>query len=419
MKQVLGMIVLAAALLILPGLAQAQDRGASEKFNERARGAYDRGSFPEALELFVKAYETFPDTRYLFNAGKACTRLKDYQSALHYYGRFLALSPEDRGAKKLRQEMASLERGLKRRGLLPLSLTSSPEGALVTLNGAVNPHLRLTPVRLWVKPGEHSLRLELDGYQPLEQRVEVKKAKTLDLTLSQKQRKATVTVLCKAGRESCSVSVDRAPAQVLPAGGKALKLEGGRHLLTFTAPGRVAQTKELMLKSGAQETLEVTLKREQAAVKLVPPTAGAAVKQQEPPKGLDVVKKVPVKPKDQAPEGAAGSSTRTSAYRIWSYVTMGVGAASVITGVALYSVGSVRMNNAQDDFRTGDLRYSTYWDRFTSGRDLANAGLWTTGAGLVVGATGVVLYHFFPATETVLGFSPTPDGAVLGIMRSW
>jgi hypothetical protein len=98
---------------------------------------------------------------------------------------------------------------------------------------------------------------------------------------------------------------------------------------------------------------------------------------------------------------------------------MGVGAASVITGVALYSVGSVRMNNAQDDFRTGDLRYSTYWDRFTSGRDLANAGLWTTGAGLVVGATGVVLYHFFPATETVLGFSPTPDGAVLGIMRSW
>ncbi len=366
----------------------------------------------------MKAYETFPDTRYLFNAGKACTRLKDFPSALHYYGRFLALSPEDRGAKKLRQEMGSLERGLKRRGLVPLTVVSSPEGALVTLDGKLNPHLRLTPVRFWVKPGEHALRLELDGYQPLEQRVDAKKAQTLELTLSQKQRKATVAVSCKASGQVCQVAVDGGKAEAVPAEGKKLKLAGGRHVLAFEAKGHVGQSKELMLKSGQQELLEVTLHRAAAVIKATPPTAGGKIKQQEPPKALDVVQKVPLTPKGEEAKNLT-SHTRTSPYRTWSYVTMGLGAAAVVTGVALYSVGSVRMNNAQDDYRAGDLRYTTYRDRFTSGRDLANGGLWTTGAGLVVGVTGVVLYHFFPATETVLGFSPTPDGAVLGIMRSW
>jgi hypothetical protein len=46
MKQVLRTLLLAALVLALPGTALAQDRGASERFNEKARAAYDRAPSP-------------------------------------------------------------------------------------------------------------------------------------------------------------------------------------------------------------------------------------------------------------------------------------------------------------------------------------------------------------------------------------
>ena len=78
-------VSLAVVLLSLSSAAGAQSLEEAEKVSERAKAAYNKEHFQEALALFKEAYALYPSERYLFNCAKTCVRLQDMEGAVYYY----------------------------------------------------------------------------------------------------------------------------------------------------------------------------------------------------------------------------------------------------------------------------------------------------------------------------------------------
>lgn len=379
--------VLCLCLSFWSGGLQAQDRSASEKLNTEARTAYDKGDFQAALASFVRAWETFPDARYLYNAGKACTRLKDTEAALYFYERFLSLEKGDRDAKKLGREKVALEKSLKRKGLLPVTLDSDPAGAGFKIDGKEHPYLNQTPIRRWLKPGKYKITFSKKGYEDLELSLSPKDQPQTKVVLKKKAKTQKLTASCRADKQPCHLTLDGKKAEKWKSG-EVLSLAEGRHVLQFGADGYAEKTVEFQARNGQKDVLAVILV-------------------QQPPKKAE--KKLPAKAPDSA------WSVRETA----GYVLLGVGGAAVITGAVLFGMGAEKMSSADDDYHAKKIGYSAYRSRFSDGRSFAETGLWTSGLGALGAAGGAALLFLFPTDSGLASIYPSWDGRFVGIMAPW
>jgi hypothetical protein len=112
-----------------------------------------------------------------------------------------------------------------------LDLTSTPEGATVTIDGE---SVGTTPWLGELTEGEHRLRLSRPGYSPVEQRVSVSAGKTLkqSLKLTPRQTNVEVEISANPGTE---IYVDGELAGKIPPNVN-LMLSTGRHTIRYVIP---------------------------------------------------------------------------------------------------------------------------------------------------------------------------------------
>ena len=145
-----------------------QDKGHEKA---AARTAYETGvghfkakRYADAIREFNKAYRVDPNPVLVFNMARAFEELKDYDSAIEFYRRYLEMAPEASDRPGVESALRTLEL-LQKRALEPakveLSVTSVPDGSRVFLDGR---EVGATPLRTELPPGKHFVAVEQKGY---------------------------------------------------------------------------------------------------------------------------------------------------------------------------------------------------------------------------------------------------------------
>ena len=173
----------ALALLLgaSPAVAQSAAGGAPAGDESPAKAAYRQGveffknkQFADAIREFNKAYRLDPNPVLVFNMARAFEELKQYGSAIEYYRKYLEMSPNAPDRPTVEDSIRTLEILQKQEAvqvLVPLTVTSRPDGARVFLDGR---EIGVTPLKSPVPAGRHFLALEADGYERSSSEVEIK-----------------------------------------------------------------------------------------------------------------------------------------------------------------------------------------------------------------------------------------------------
>jgi tetratricopeptide (TPR) repeat protein len=137
-----------------------------------AKTAYRQGveffkqkKFADAIREFNKAYRLDPNPVLVFNMARAFEELQQYDSAIEYYRKYLEMLPDAPDRKTVEESIRTLEILQKQAAtpvLVPLTVTSKPDGARVFVDGR---EIGTTPLKTTVPAGHHYLAVEADGHE--------------------------------------------------------------------------------------------------------------------------------------------------------------------------------------------------------------------------------------------------------------
>jgi hypothetical protein len=93
-----------------PAPPAAQQVAAAQDLFARATTAYNLGRFDEAVTLFSKAYEAWPQPEFLYNIAQSHRLARNCKQALHFYKRFRSLKEQDTAAPLSQKKRDEIEK---------------------------------------------------------------------------------------------------------------------------------------------------------------------------------------------------------------------------------------------------------------------------------------------------------------------
>lgn len=167
-----------------PGGGAAEEAPAQDEATTRAREAYERGraaftagNFSEALTAFQQAYEAKPHPTVLVSIAECQERLEQWAATVETLERYLRDSPQARDREAMEQKIAAI-----RARPAVLNVTSEPPGAKIFLDGTDTG--KVTPAELEVAPGDHTVKLTLEGHTDAEEQTTVTFGERRDMPLT-------------------------------------------------------------------------------------------------------------------------------------------------------------------------------------------------------------------------------------------
>jgi tetratricopeptide (TPR) repeat protein len=165
-------------------LSDAQQELLGKKL-EAGRKHYEEGQFAKALDSFEQAYRLFPHPNVLYRVAECQEKLGRNQEAAVNYRKFLDQTPNASDRKRILGVIALLEERAKEQATAKLVIKSDPEGATLSIDGESRGK---TPIELETGGGEVTVTLELEGYEPFEEKVTLEKGKTVELRYPLKKK---------------------------------------------------------------------------------------------------------------------------------------------------------------------------------------------------------------------------------------
>jgi len=248
--------------------ARAEDRSEAERYFRRGNELYAAGSLDEAARMFKVCTALVPQLPGPYRRlGQSYRRLGRCPEAVDQFLRYLEMRPKGKYAGEIREELvecaakAKLETPDPTRPLTgQVALEADADGARVILDGRLVGRTPLEP--LAIKPGAYTLRVELEGHEPWEDRVEVQAGETTfavaDLPERVYERPPTPGRLV--------VSVDPPGARVLLDGELVgtspvpdLEVAEGTHEVRIERKGYLPETHTVEVSRGGQASVKVAL----------------------------------------------------------------------------------------------------------------------------------------------------------------
>jgi hypothetical protein len=236
-------------------------------------------------------------------------------------------------------------------------MVSSPiQGATISLDGAAQ---NASPLVREVEPGEHRIRVEASGYQPVERRVTAVAGELVNVDVSLVERPARLLVLAPTDAQ---LTIDGRVQGKCPCP-KPIELASGAHLITVSKNGFVGISREETLQRGETTVFRAPLRRsrQRTVAMFMGGAAGSALftgalfaylsyKQEQAAKGfLDDRGHRPLSPDDLA----TYNSTRADRDRIrvaaWASVGVGLGLGIASAMMWNYDSGSVETHNLHEE----------------------------------------------------------------------
>lgn len=144
----------------------------------KAREAFDAGRYAEAASVYTETYELLErhgleaPAEILFNAGLAHERNGACELSVEHFERFLEAKPDAGLASDFVERLEQARRCAPK-----VTVVTDPPEARVEIDGA---RRGTAPLALRLRAGEHILRLTLDGWEPIEERIKVEAGTPLD-----------------------------------------------------------------------------------------------------------------------------------------------------------------------------------------------------------------------------------------------
>ena len=169
------------AIALFATSAHAQD---ASVLVQEATELFSAGEFEEAAALFAEAFELDPHPVIMFNLARAHQEMGDLPGALNYLKIIRTMDAPTHVAEAAEAKITEVEELLIAEGYDPatvtsstyiprgsLTLTTQPEGAEVFIGGE---YAGRTPfVRDLVDEGTYAIRIELEGFHPINQDIEI------------------------------------------------------------------------------------------------------------------------------------------------------------------------------------------------------------------------------------------------------
>lgn len=216
---------------------------------------YAGGDREGAVEQFVASFELRHEPVVAYNLGQVLKELRRYEEAVFWYGRFLTMTEhsEVRATMRKRRVVTALVRRL-RRALVELAIEVLPEGTSIVLDERLVGTAPLD-APLLVSPGERVLRLSAEGYDTLEERLQVRAREPISLQFSLLPTRSTLRVTTNL--PNATIAVDGVQ---LGAGDVAHTVEQGRYVVEVNEPGY--QPRRTAVEVADDTTLHLELERQ-------------------------------------------------------------------------------------------------------------------------------------------------------------
>jgi hypothetical protein len=144
----------------------------------QAVAAYKEGRYFDAVELFLETNRIYPDSKLCFNIARAFEGLGNTAGALRYYREYLRRTPAASDRADVEASVRQLEIALSQKGVQQMSVFSTPDAAVLSIDG--HP-VALTPWTGEIWPGKHRLAVTRAGYLDGEQVVELSALRAIDV----------------------------------------------------------------------------------------------------------------------------------------------------------------------------------------------------------------------------------------------
>ncbi|MFO0571000.1 MAG: PEGA domain-containing protein [Polyangiaceae bacterium] len=163
-----------------PAPSQAAKERAKVLF-ARGQQAFKEGRFKDAVDAFLDADRAVPSPGLSFNAALAYEKLGDNSGALRFFRAYLRQSPNAEDREKVAARITELEAKLQARGVQQVTVLSEPRGATVIVD---EQPVGVTPWTGELLPGEHDVRLRLEGHEDQNQHFDLPAHRAIDVKLS-------------------------------------------------------------------------------------------------------------------------------------------------------------------------------------------------------------------------------------------
>src|SRR4029079_9409573 len=148
-----------------------------------------------------------------------------------------------------------------------LKIDSSPQQAAVYWDSSAGQQPKLygiagyTPITIKVPKGAVKIVLELSGFKPFEQVLDVRKNTTITPTLERAPRMARLDLQCNTDSAGAEALIDGQPRGTIP---NSFELSAGRHQIEIRKAGDKTFSDWVDLQEGERRTRDVTLERAEA-----------------------------------------------------------------------------------------------------------------------------------------------------------
>lgn len=282
------------ALLLLTGIAHAEDRVLAEKYFRAGAKAYSAQNFQAAASNFDEAYKALPMPEIAFSAAQAFRKLYQVEPKPEYvrrsvelYQAYLAKVKTGGRVGDAADNLAEMKRELDKLEAAGVKTTDSavkPQTRLVINVGVADQAADTTALReigdvagdatikgltatldgtkveaftpIPTDAKEHVIAVSADGYFPAEKKtVALENQSTLvDIELKPKPAKLTVTT-----EDSARILVDGRAVAPAPSG--AVEVAQGKHLVAVLRRGREPFARELTLTRGQEMAITADLEK--------------------------------------------------------------------------------------------------------------------------------------------------------------
>lgn len=363
-----------ASLLALSATPEDADIEAAKTYFEAGRLAYEGGQFSIAATAFEEAYRLSPRAQVIFSLAQA--QRQQYfvdrdparlRRALVLFKEYIELVPSGGRRDHAVQHVVDLEEHLLRLPPQPpvqtdtpppakvesktqLMITSRTPSALAAIGGEEPSEL---PQIREVKPGEHTVRVEAEGFLAEQLEAVAVEGRLVVVDVSLKEKPAVIRVQAPDGAD---ISLDGRLLGEAPLTAP-VEVPAGRHFVAVTQRGSYGFARDLTLDRGQdlalRAELETTTQRNVAHVFLGTATAlvvagaitgGIAFAAENTAKDIDGrrLDRTGLSPADL--EEYRASVDRRDRFAPPALALLGVGATAAITGALLYFIDAPRID---------------------------------------------------------------------------
>ena len=257
------LVILCATLLGGSWLRSAHAAAPTEDEKARARAYYIEGEelfkkelYAAAIENFKKANDIIPHPVNLYNIARAHEKLGDGENCVKGYQEYLEAYKRKNNGKDP-SDIIDVRASIAKCQLLQrpeVTVESDPPGASIYIDDKTK-LVGQTPSTLKLDPGKYKLFLNLDGYAPFEQDLDVRAGQPLTLRFKLEKFQRVGKVRIKTNVRGASLFIDGRNVGLTPYT-ELITLDEGAHQLTVSKDEYTASNKEVTVV--VNETLEIT-----------------------------------------------------------------------------------------------------------------------------------------------------------------